>query len=138
MTLSEIKEEYKKIFILIIETAGEEENNPVYKSAEKIINEQEKIVGRGRNLYNIYSDDEFELKEFIMMLCVYLITEIHGVNFINDSDIEELKSLIDDMYSRYLYSVTRKFTSKNGLMKIDSITEGVAKILLFVNKNDKS
>lgn len=108
MTTEEIYKEYKKLFVLIMETAGQETNNSVYVRSEEILKKHEGLFKQP-----IEQDAPFEI--FVTTCMVVLIMEIHGLEKLNDLDEKETTDLVKSMYELYLKRPTKKFASKYGL-----------------------
>ena len=116
MTTREIYQKYEEIFVLVMETAGEETGNKVYKETEKILNESnfKKVIDQA-------IEQEIPLPVFICMCIITLLEKIHGADKLIEMDIDESYKLADFMFQNYLKKPTRKFTSTYGLPVIDSL-----------------
>lgn len=126
MSEKEVKEEYKKIFITLIEEAGEETGNDSYKNIESTIERESKVVSifRGGEQFDPVEDDAISLTEYIMVLVFYLLADVHGKS-LNNKSTDDLVLLIDDLYERYLKKNTRGFCIRFGLPIITSLTENI-------------
>jgi hypothetical protein len=127
MILRSIFEDYKKIFILCLEVAGEKTGNKLLLNVEKYLDED--------LIFSII--DELEKHREVRMgeiICIMLstilvpkafgISKIHeGLNDIPDiSDIPKLQSKIEqvsneaaDIYFKYLKTASEKFCSSKGI-----------------------
>lgn len=116
MTTKEIYQKYKEVFILVMETAGEETGNKVYKDVEKILNKNS-----FKKVINQAAEQDVPLPVFICICIVTLLGEIHGPDKLSEMDMEESYKLADFMFQNYLKKPTRKFTSTYGLPVINSL-----------------
>lgn len=112
MTLKEIKEKWFDMFILIMETAGEETDNEDYKNVKKIC-EETKLRKQSKN-FNDLEDNQL-LNVHIIVNVLSLVLRIHKGENLSD---EEYQDLCQDMWDRYLRKPTRKFTSRNGILPV--------------------
>ena len=108
MTVEEIYKEYKKLFVLIMETAGQETNNSVYVKSEEILKKHD-------NLFKQHIEQDAPFEVFVTSCMVVLIMEIHGLEKLSDLDEKETTNLVKSMYDMYLKRPTKKFASKYGL-----------------------
>lgn len=108
MTVEEIYKEYKKLFVLIMETAGQETNNSVYIRSEEILNRHEALFKQ-----HIEYDAPFDV--LVTTCMVLLVMEIHGLDKLSELDENKTTELVDSMYSLYLKRPTKKFASRYGL-----------------------
>lgn len=131
MTWEQIIREYLKLFILVIETAGDQTSNSQYKAIQKTIDRNQECVQRVIDTGGI----DFEI--VVGLFCSMVILSIHGDRLvINDTNGEETmekiklsKELLEDLYQRYLKKPTEQFLRKNGLPPMaDNITEVVESI----------
>jgi hypothetical protein len=113
MTTGEIVKEYKKRFILIIETKGEELNNKFYKNIENILD--------GEFCKTIEEDSivkDAPLEIFIATYLVSLLMEMYGLDKFDGEYITE-RDEYKFIYDHYLKSMTDKFTSQYGLPSVN-------------------
>ena len=129
-TLQELYKEYKKIFILVIETAGDKTENKVYKDVEKILEENE------QHLQGLIEDD-VPFKALIAAMEFMVITKIRTIKELEQSGEEEVKNLVDSMFNLYLKRPTRKFTSVHGLPPIDELSTYISIILINRKRNEE-
>lgn len=129
MTAEELFPEYEKLFKLVIETAGQENGNEIYKNVYNIIDENREIINRS-------IEDDIPFNVFVSLLAFLVIKEVHGIEKLSEMDDENLKGLIDSMFKLYLEKPTRKFTSKYGLPVVYSLNTYL-KIILMNSKNEK-
>lgn len=120
MTYEELVREYIKLFILIMETVGQDIGNKVYREVKSIIDED-------GNLKNII-DQEPPFYVIVGVLILSLVCKIH-----DPKDLEEnpglLQSLLEDMWERYLKVPSNKFFRKQGLPTVNTINENVLILL---------
>ena len=116
MTTKEIYRKYEEVFILVMETAGEETNNQAYKDVERIL--KDKVFAKS---INQAIEDEAPIQVFISLCIVALLKEIHGVDELSDMTEDETYELADYIFQHYLRKPTRKFTSTYGLPVINSL-----------------
>ena len=114
MTLSEIFEKYKEVFILCLEKAGTETSNPAYLNCENILLKNEEEIQS-----IIKQDAPFEV--FITVLITLVLAEIHGISKLEQNDLEKNKEFLEDLFQRYLWKSTRTFSTRNGLAIIDHL-----------------
>lgn len=110
MTTNEVFNEYKKRFILLMEAAGEETNNDIYRDTEKILDEK-----KNRDLIQATIDNEYPFPIFVCILIVMLLEKIHGLDKLKDMSPEETYELSNYIFMHYLKKATRKFTTTYGL-----------------------
>lgn len=129
MTRKEVKEDwYNKIFLTTIEVAGEITGNLDYKNVSKLVplveNEMDfKIIGKKANK-NALTDDEVPLETFILLIISRLVYKIHKKEITSSGEVSyPIDYYITSLFNNYLKIPTKKFTRKNGLPVIDSITE---------------
>lgn len=124
MTAEELFPEYEKLFKLVIETAGQENGNEIYKNVYNIIEKNKEAINRS-------IEDDIPFNVFVSLLDFLVIKEVHGVEKLSKMDDEELKGLIDSMFKLYLEKPTRKFTSKYGLPVVYSLNTYLKIILMY-------
>lgn len=129
-TLQELYEEYKKIFILVIETAGDKTGNRVYKEVENIIKDNE------RHFQDLIEDD-VPFKALIAAMEFMVITKIRSVEELEQLGEEKVKDLVDSMFDLYLKRPTRKFTSTHGLPPVDELSTYITIILTNRKRNEE-
>ena len=113
MTTEEIVKEYKKRFILIIETKGEELDNTFYKDIENILSEE--------NLAEFEKDEiisDAPLECFIATYLMALLVAMYGVEKLNGEFLHE-RDEYKFIYEHYLRDMTNKFTSQYGLPQVN-------------------
>ena len=113
MTTKELYYKYKDVFILVLESAGEETNNSVYKDAERIVRENEENV-----LALIDRGVSFSL--VITSMVASVVVEVHGKEKLANQDISEY---IHTLFDMYLKRPTRSFCTQNGVPVIKDINE---------------
>lgn len=113
MTMNQILEEYKKQFIIVIETVGEIQKNSSYKNVESILKK------RLNNNENSLIDHGAPFGVFVVLYISFLLADIHGPEVVatweDVADREECRAI----YDNYLKEVTDNFTRKYGLEKVD-------------------
>ena len=134
MTEREIKEEYSKLFVLVMEDAADESGNLGYKNAQKVA-EGKIYFDVGGKFIDILDADIVSLGEYIMCLIAGLLTEVLGPSILEEESSDKIKLRIEDLYSRYLLKPTRLFTQKYGLAKIPNILGESGYISYHVNPN---
>ena len=113
MTMHQILEDYKKRFIIVMETVGETMNNDSYKRVEKIAS-------------NKVGDNEESLIDcgapfgvFVVFYISLLLADIHGpevvASWVDVASRKECKSI----YNNFLKEITDNFTRQYGLEKVD-------------------
>lgn len=113
MTTKELYYKYKDVFILVLESAGEETSNSVYKDAERIVRENEENV-----LALIDRGVSFSL--VITSMVAAVVVEVHGKEKLANQDISEY---IYTLFDIYLKKPTRSFCTQNGVPVIKDINE---------------
>lgn len=116
MTIEEIYKKYKDIFILVIESVGEETGNNIYKDVENIL--EGKSI---KQAINEMIEQEVPFPVFISLCIVALLEKIHGREKLEKMEPEESYKLADFIFQNYLKKPTRKFTSTYGLPVINSL-----------------
>ena len=114
MTTEEIFNNYKKVFILAMELAGDKSENSSYKNVESILN-------GFKDLEKILIEEDAPLKAYISYLEYLILLDIYKMEKLNNLGVEDIYVLINDMFSRYLKTFTRKFTNTNGLPPINQL-----------------
>lgn len=124
MTTEEIFREYKKLFILVMETAGETTGNESYLNVEKLLNSD-----NAKRLFkqHIENDDPFGV--FVTTCMVLLVVDIHGAEKLVELDEIETTELVTSMYTTYLKKPTKRFAAKYGLSVYDE-PDAYIKIIL--------
>jgi hypothetical protein len=126
MTARELYEKYKEVFILVMETAGEETGNEVYKNVESIIN-SEKFT----TLINEALDSGCRLDFVIVQMVIALVLNIHNLEDLSEGDL--MKEYGIPMFELYLKKPTRVFCQRNGVPVIKEL--GWKAVLYKTNKN---
>ena len=116
MTFEELVSEYIKLFILIIETVGQDIGNKIYQNVSNILKEDDSIKA-------IQSLIDNEVPFFIVVstLEAIVLCKLHNSKDLYENNI--LQGLVGDMWERYLKLPSNKFFRKNGLPTIDRIDE---------------
>ena len=114
MILSDIAENYKKVFILCMEVAGKETGNSAYLGCEDIINSSEVYIQKAIDL-------GVDFKIYVSILITTVLSEIHGLDKLENNDPSINGQLLEDLFQRYLWRSTRTFSVKNGLPVIDKL-----------------
>jgi hypothetical protein len=114
MTYKEIADKYIDLFVLIIETAGDVNNNQSYKNIENTVKKNRKELDRA-------IEDEVDFGMFIVILITTALLDIHSLEDLSDKNEDEMYTLISDMWDRYLKKPTRKFLAQNGMKLIDEL-----------------
>lgn len=113
MTTKELYFKYKDIFILVLESAGEETGNSVYKEVERITKDNEEsvlsLIDRGGNFSLV-----------ITSMVAAIVVEVHGKEKLANQDISEY---IYTLFDLYLKKPTRSFCTQNGVPVIKDIRE---------------
>lgn len=113
MTTKELYEKYKDIFILAIETAGEETGNSVYRNVSEIINSEDTRLGVEELIsYGC------RLDLIIVKLVCDIVLAIHGIEKLNN---EDLMDYANPIFELYLKKPTRAFCQQNGIPVIKSL-----------------
>lgn len=127
MTYEELVREYIKLFILVLETVGQDIGNKVYQNVSNLLKENESEIKR-------MIDEELPFFIIVALLEVLIITKLHE----SDDLVEEenlLQGLTNDMWNRYLKTASNKFFRKHGLPVINDIDEkGYVKLLKIYKK----
>ena len=105
MTIREIYDKYKEIFILVVEQAGEETGNSSYKNVESILKKYEDDIEQ-----LLEQNPPFDL--MITNLIVLLVIDVHGADSLEG---ELLKKYVDPLFDIYLKKATMSFCSQNGI-----------------------
>lgn len=113
MTTQEIVREYKKIFILVIESAGEQLNNSSYKNVEELLSTDD-VKRFEEDLDNCPRP----LDTLIALYISVILVDIY------ENKISEWGDLIQrvecySIYNNYLKAITDKFTKSVGLPTVD-------------------
>lgn len=117
MTAKELFPKYVEIFELVIEQAGEDTGNKVYKNISKVIlDNKDKIES------SIENDVPFSL--FVTVLIMIVLLEVHTPEKLDKMSKEDTKVLMDDLFDRYLKKPTRKFTASYGLPTMNCLEYG--------------
>lgn len=117
MTAKELFPKYVKIFELVIEQAGEDTGNKVYKNISNVINSNKEKIEK-----SIEEDIPFGL--FVTVLITIVLIEVHSVEKLDKMSKEDTKVLLDDLFDRYLKKPTRKFTASYGLPTMNCLEFG--------------
>ena len=127
MTAKELFPKYVEIFELVIEQAGEDTGNKVYKNISKVIlDNKDKIES------SIENDVPFSL--FVTVLIMIVLLEVHTPEKLDKMSKEDTKVLMDDLFDRYLKKPTRKFTASYGLPNMNCLEYGA---LIRLIDNDR-
>ena len=116
-TSEELFPEYLKIFELVIEQAGEDTGNTVYKNISN-------ILSKNRDKIDKAIEDDIPFGMFVTLLVIIILLEVHTAEKLDKLSPDETKYYIDDLFSRYLKKPTRKFTSSHGLPTINYLEYG--------------
>lgn len=131
MTWEEIIKQYLRLFILVIETAGDQTSNDIYKDVAKFVDSNQD------GIQNLINTGGIPFENVVVYLSSLVVLNVHGDRIVSDSfgseDFQEKaelgKDLVVDIYKRYLAGPTEKFLKKNGLPPIgDNIEEHVSTI----------
>jgi uncharacterized membrane protein len=114
MTMKQILDEYKKQFIIVMETVGEIiKTIPSYKNVEKII--ERKVGNNEEQLIDVNAP----FGVFVVLYISLLLADIHGAEVVasweNVTERKECRAI----YNNYLKEITDNFTRKYGLEKVD-------------------
>lgn len=117
MTSEDLLKEYKKIFILVVETAGEELGNDSYRKVEELLNTDtvKKIEEQ------LLSYDEFPLDLLIVSYVFTILIDTHTEEEIDSwCDVAPLTKRKEFLflYDNYLKKPTRSFTAQMGLPSV--------------------
>ena len=126
MTARELYEKYKEVFILVMETAGEETGNEVYKNVESIINSE-----RFTKLIDEALDSGCRFDFVIVQMIVAVILNIHNLDDLDNTDMMEEYGI--PMFELYLKKPTRAFCQQNGVPIIKNLSWKA--VLQKINKN---
>lgn len=113
MTTEEIVKEYKKRFILIIETKGEELDNSVYKNVEKVLSEENLVEFEKKEIIG-----DAPLEFFISTYIMALLVAMYGADKLSGEFLQEREEY-KYIYEHYLKDMTNKFTSQYGLPQVN-------------------
>lgn len=114
MTLQEIYNNYKEIFILCLEKAGADTGNSSYKNIEKILEKDSEIIALA-----IEEDVCFEI---LIGTMIYLVLrDIHGKEKLEKNSFSDNHVIMSDLFDRYLRIPTRRFCSSNGISIINHL-----------------
>lgn len=115
MTYEELVKAYIKLFILVIETVGQDIGNKFYQNVKEIIERNEKSL-------QAVIDQEAPFYVLVSLLETLVICDIHDKDeLMKDKFI--LQGYVNDMWTRYLKVPSNKFFRKNGLPVINEIDE---------------
>lgn len=128
MTLEEEYEEYKKVFILVMEVAGDNTDNDIYRNVEKYVNHH-----KYNNLMNSLLSNNISLDIFIGLLILILLIESCSIVGLMNLGLKKCSSMMLYIFDNYLKDPTRKFTSTHGLPIIDKLD--VDLIIKKLNEN---
>ena len=113
MTMHQILEDYKKRFIIVMETVGETMNNDSYKRVEKIVS-------------NKVGDNEESLIDcgapfgvFVVFYISLLLADIHGPEVVASWEDVASRKECKSIYNNFLKEITDNFTRQYGLEKVD-------------------
>ena len=117
MTFEELVREYVKLFILIIETVGQDVGNKIYQNVSNILKEDD-----SEKAIQSLIDNEVPFFVVVSTLETIVLCKLH-----NSKDLYEnnniLQGLVGDMWERYLKLPSNRFFRKNGLPTINRIDE---------------
>lgn len=114
MILSDIAENYKKVFILCMEAAGNDTGNVAYLGCEDIINNSKVYIQKA-------IDDGVDFKIYVSILITTVLSEIHGFDKLENNDPSVNGQLLEDLFQRYLWKATRTFSVRNGLPVLNKL-----------------
>lgn len=114
MILSDIAENYKKVFILCMEAAGNDTGNAAYLGCEDIINNSKVYIQKA-------IDDGVDFKIYVSILITTVLSEIHGFDKLENNDPSVNGQLLEDLFQRYLWKATRTFSVRNGLPVLNKL-----------------
>lgn len=114
MILSDIAENYKKVFILCMESAGNDTGNTAYLGCEDIINNSKVYIQKA-------IDDGVDFKIYVSILITTVLSEIHGFDKLENNDPSVNGQLLEDLFQRYLWKATRTFSVRNGLPVLNKL-----------------
>lgn len=131
MTNNEAKQKYLPLFLIAMGEAAIESGieEYKYKDVEEIIHDG-KIVNFSRQK-EILEDEEAPFETFVFLLIVRLIIRLNGYDPEKFTKITNLKERVEDIFQRYLFRPTYKFTSKYGLPTIKEICNKNIEIKMF-------
>lgn len=114
MIAKELFEKYNELFILVIETAGQNNKNKVYMKVKDIIEKNKEQLDRA-------VEDDIPFNVYVALLSFLVVKEVHGFKKLEEIDNDELNNLVNSMFEMYLKKPTRKFTATYGLPIINSL-----------------
>ena len=111
--MNEILEEYKKQFIIVLETVGNIQNNASFKKVESIISEK---VG----------DNEETLLEqnapfgvFVVLYMSFVLADLYTPDEVSSWENVCARKECKNLYNNYLKEITDNFTRKVSLEQVD-------------------
>ena len=125
MTTKELYYKYKDVFILVMESAGEETGNSSYKDVEKLVSKIESSV-----LGLIDRGASFSL--VITSMIAELVIDVNGKENLANQDIS---GYVHTLFDLYLKKPTRSFCSQNGVPVIKDSNEWIS-VLRKIEKPD--
>lgn len=114
MTYKEVVQEYRKLFIMLVEKAGRETGNTSYQNIEKVLKDM-----KVENMEKSLVDKE---PEFVVVVCSYLVLmfcDIYGKEKVREWDEEESAQKLSEFYETFLKKSTMRFCEKYGLEPFD-------------------
>jgi len=114
MTVREALDKYLDLFVLIMESAGEETGNSSYKNAARL------IEGR-KNMLQEVADEGYPFSMLVVMCISVIVIDVHGVDRLARTSIDDMDNYITSIWELYLKKPTRSFTEKNGLTPISDL-----------------
>lgn len=127
MISKELIEDYKKIFILCLEVAGEKTGNKLLKNVENNLDDQ--LVDA--LIYDISKYKDVGMGDVIcVMLSTLLVPTVLGINSTEDFNINSIVSLPEkinevsekaaNLYRDYLMTASEKFCESKGIeLRVD-------------------
>jgi len=111
MTYKQLLKAYLKLFILIVECAGEETGNQIYKDVEQYIS---------KDVIPQLVAQDAPLTVLISILISQVLIQLHGTSRMQGyENSDDLNTLIIDFFERYLRKPTNKFLVDNGFDEIE-------------------
>lgn len=133
MTWEELVRAYIRMFVLVMETAGDQTGNSTYKEVQHYIDENPSGIQQ-----LIDNDEAISFEEVILFLISLIVLNVHGDKVVSDKLIEfdvakseEAGRLIDDLYQRYLKGPTDAFMKKNGMPPVEDKISNIISTIFY-------
>lgn len=112
MTLEQLIKDYRKRFVLILNTVGEINSNDSFKNAEQLIRNREDGIQR-------FIDMGASFSVLVVFMTSVILVDMYGPEEVSSwGDIASRKEC-KSVYNKYLKEMTDKFTRKNGLSQVN-------------------